>query len=168
MRLFIAINFTDEIKDALSDVIDDMRAQGIYANYVPAENLHLTLAFFGEMAAGDIPLIEEAMSRVAMPQIQLTLKGIGNFGNLLWAGLEDSKELSQYVKNLRRSLAEHGISFDKKAFKPHITLARKVQSHRTFDVHVDPVSMTAEGVSLMRSDRVNSRMRYTELFFLSQ
>ena len=167
MRLFIAINFTDEFKDALSDVMDDMRTQGIYANYVPAENLHLTLAFLGEISPGDIPLIEEAMSQVAMPQIRITLNGIGNFGNLLWAGLEENRELGQYVRNLWRALSEHGIPFDKKAFKPHITLARKVETRKTFDVHVAPVSMTADGVSLMRSDRINNRMRYTELFFLS-
>ncbi|MCR5652008.1 MAG: hypothetical protein K6F86_12605 [Lachnospiraceae bacterium] len=48
MRLFIAIQFPDRIKHALSYIQQDMQSVGIKGNYIPEENFHLTLAFIGE------------------------------------------------------------------------------------------------------------------------
>ena len=48
MRLFIAIQFPDRIKKALSYLQQDMRDIGIEGNYTKEENFHLTLVFIGE------------------------------------------------------------------------------------------------------------------------
>ena len=48
MRLFIAIQFNDEIIEALNELQEDLRDQGMEGHYSPLENLHLTLAFIGE------------------------------------------------------------------------------------------------------------------------
>ena len=53
MRLFIAIQFTDRIKKALSYLQQDMRDCGLKGNYTRDENLHLTLAFIGEYGNPD-------------------------------------------------------------------------------------------------------------------
>ena len=48
MRLFIAINLNDEMKDALMDIQDTMRTYGIRGRETVPENMHLTLAFIGD------------------------------------------------------------------------------------------------------------------------
>ena len=48
MRLFIAIQLSDEMKKALVACMHDLKKQGVEGNYVPVRNLHLTLAFIGE------------------------------------------------------------------------------------------------------------------------
>ena len=48
MRLFIAIQLNDEIREALRDMQDSMRGLGVQGNYTGPGNLHLTLAFIGE------------------------------------------------------------------------------------------------------------------------
>ena len=48
MRLFIAIPLSEEMKKALVTCMHDLKKQGVEGNYVPAQNLHLTLAFIGE------------------------------------------------------------------------------------------------------------------------
>ena len=48
MRLFTAINFDDNIKDALSAAISELKARGIRGTFTLRENLHLTLVFLGE------------------------------------------------------------------------------------------------------------------------
>ena len=44
MRLFIAIQLNDEMKDVLQDMQSYMRSRGVKGNYTKRDNLHLTLA----------------------------------------------------------------------------------------------------------------------------
>ena len=62
MRLFIAINLDDNIRDALAEMQESMRRQGVRGNYTKIENLHLTLAFIGEY--GDPDAVNEALASV--------------------------------------------------------------------------------------------------------
>ena len=48
MRLFIAINLSQEMRESLIDLQNDWYDSGVRGNYSPEENLHLTLAFIGE------------------------------------------------------------------------------------------------------------------------
>ena len=48
MRLFIAIQLDDTIKNALTGIQAALRAARVSGNYTKIENLHLTLAFIGE------------------------------------------------------------------------------------------------------------------------
>ena len=47
MRLFIAINLSQEIKETLIDLQNDWYDLGVRGNYSSEENLLLTLAFIG-------------------------------------------------------------------------------------------------------------------------
>ena len=84
MRLFIAIPLSEEMKKALVACMHDLKKQGVEGNYVPAQNLHLTLAFIGEY--DDPEKVKEVLRSVPMPPFRMSLSEKGNFGNLLWAG----------------------------------------------------------------------------------
>ena len=161
MRLFIAIRLDDCIKDALIEVQSTLRANHVGGNYTKIENLHLTLAFIGEY--GDPDRVLETMQTVPFEPIPIRLEGFGSFGDLYWCGLARQDRLTAYVKRLRRALAEAGIPFDRKRFSPHVTLLRKASFDRMPGVTVPDASMTADAVSLMRSERGKSGMIYTEL-----
>ena len=47
MRLFISIQFTDPMIDALEAFQSRLKASGVEGYYAARENLHLTLAFIG-------------------------------------------------------------------------------------------------------------------------
>lgn len=161
MRLFIAIELNDDLKDALTAVQSTLRANRVGGTYTRAENLHLTLAFIGEYGAPDRVL--KVVREVPFQPIPLRLEGFGSFGDLYWCGLAREDALTAYVRRLRRALAEAGIPFDRKRFSPHITLLRKAVFDRMPGVSVPAASMTAERVSLMRSERGKNGMVYTEL-----
>ena len=161
MRLFIAIRLDDSIKDALIEVQSTLRANHVGGNYTKIENLHLTLAFIGEY--GDPDRVLEVMRTVPFEPIPIRLEGFGSFGDLYWCGLAQQDRLTAYVKRLRRTLAETGIPFGRKHFSPHITLLRKASFDRMPGITVPSASMTADAVSLMRSERGKSGMIYTEL-----
>ena len=164
MRLFIAIQFEENILDALTDFQADLKSQGITGNYAKRENLHITLAFIGDYGNPDDVL--DAMEQVDFRPIDIKLDGVGCFGDLFWAGISDNPQLAGYVRRLRRALSEQGIPFDKKRFSPHITLIRKYSYRGGKEIPVsDPPkgSMTATRVSLMRSERGKNGMIYTEI-----
>ena len=164
MRLFIAIRLSDEIRSGLAEIQSFLRNRGVTGNFTKLENLHLTLAFIGEYA--DPENVLEAMRGVPFAPFSIRLDGFGSFGDLYWCGIGENNALSAYVKRLRRALAESGIPFDRKKFSPHITLIRKASFDRNRGfpgVTVPDVSMKADRVSLMRSDRAKSGMIYTEI-----
>lgn len=161
MRLFIAINLSQEMKESLIDLQNDWYDAGVRGNYSPEENLHLTLAFIGEYP--DPAPVIAAMNTVRFTPIPLKLRGVGAFTDLWWAGLEGSPALQAVAKRLRYALANHSIPFDRKKFNPHITLLRKPSESEIPPFAVSPASMTAERISLMRSDRGKDGMIYTEV-----
>ena len=160
MRLFIAIGLSDEMKDALVRAQNDMYDRGVRGGYTPEENMHVTLAFIGEYP--EAQTVMDALAAVSFTPFELSLEGIGCFGDLWWAGLKGSAPLEALARRVRRALAEGAIPFDKKRFSPHITLIRRASKDAS-GVAVPPASMRVDAVSLMRSERGRSGMIYTEL-----
>ena len=134
MRLFIAIQLSEEMRKALVDCLHDLKKQGVEGNYVPAQNLHLTLAFIGEYR--DPEQVKRILASVPLPAFRLALSEKGNFGNILWAGVKGNQKLKTYVKELRSALDEEGIPYDRSSFVPHITLIRKVSAKKPYQVRL--------------------------------
>ena len=82
MRLFIAINLSDDMKAALLDLQNDLYDRGVSGRYTTEENLHLTLAFIGEYP--DAEPVLDAMSTVSFKPFELALDGMGRFGDLYY------------------------------------------------------------------------------------
>ena len=158
MRLFIAIQLSDAMKDALTAAQDEMYSHGVRGNFTARENMHLTLAFIGEYP--DKEQVMDALSSVSFSSFSIALKGMGCFRDLWWAGMDESAPLTAVVRRIRRALAENEIPFDKKRFSPHITLIRKATGTMP-GIQIDKVSMPVKSISLMRSDRGKRGMIYT-------
>ena len=126
MRLFIAVELSEEMKNALRRAQDELCDHGVRGRFTPAENMHLTLAFIGEVP--DAEPVLEALSKVSFTPFSLCLEGLGCFGDLWWAGMEASDALASLARTVRHALADAGVPFDRKRFSPHITLIRKTKS----------------------------------------
>jgi len=163
MRLFIAIQLTEGIKNAIDETQARIRQRGVAGNYTPSENLHLTLAFIGEYSDPDRVL--EIITGMPFEPFEMTIQGIGSFGDLWWVGVEASQAMNDYVRRLRYALAEACIPFDRKRFSPHITILRRasLDLHKQGIQAPEGISMIADHASLMRSDRGRSGMIYTEI-----
>lgn len=164
MRLFVAIELNREMKRQLLNIQEQLRRLGVRGNYTPPENFHLTLAFIGDYPEPDSVL--EVLESLCFDPFELHLRGIGSFGELWWAGLEENEELSNLVRQLRQKLAQAGIPFDKKKFMPHITLVRKPEYKQAPDfgaLSLPQTAMRADRVSLMLSTRGKHGMIYTRL-----
>lgn len=149
MRLFVAIPLSEEIKNALVGVMHDLKKQGVEGNYVPARNLHMTLAFIGEYE--EPGRVKEILRSVPFPEFRMALTEKGNFGNVLWAGVRGNQKLQSYVKDLRTALKENGIPCADDRFVPHITLVRKARARMPYQIRLPKCGMTAKEASLMQS-----------------
>lgn len=161
MRLFIAIEFNKEIKDALLKTMHEMKKAGIGGNYVPGDNLHLTLAFIGE--SGRVADIKDAIESVKFKPFKIKLDKMGNFGNLLWAGVSGGQGLSKVASEICKSLDAKEIDYDKKPFNPHITLIRKATNAKLSGIILPNIQMEVKEISLMKSDNKGGRMVYTRI-----
>lgn len=182
MRLFIAVNFSEDIKEELYNNIEDLRDEAKKGNFSPIENLHLTLAFIGELDKRNIETVKDAMiyavSNFEYGPFEICLGNFGRFRGkrggeyLYWRGLDESKELNILQRNLVRQLEYLNIPVDNKPFKPHITLARSCVLYDDFDeeYYCDGLfdeSMTVESIELMQSEVINGRTVYTPIYSLN-
>ena len=161
MRLFIAIRLSDDMQKALVSCMHDLKKQGVEGNYVPAQNLHMTLAFIGEY--DDPGKVKEVIGKVPLPGFRLALDGQGNFGNILWAGVKGNQKLKAYVREVREALKENGSPFENDRFVPHITLIRKISAKKPYQIHLPKAEMTVKRASLMKSETKNGKVVYREM-----
>lgn len=163
MRLFISIQFNDEIKEVLAEIQKEMKKKGIHGHYTDPANMHLTLAFIGEYQ--DPEDILDIIDEIEFEPFDITLDHIGMFDQgIVWCGIKDDGSSAWIASQLRHKLAEKRIPFDRKKFSAHITLVRKAEWKGIFPViEVPETTMEIERISLMRSDRTKHGMVYTEI-----
>ena len=160
MRLFIACLPDDNVSRALINAMHDLKTAGVGGNYPAARNLHMTMAFIGEVP--DALPVKEAMKKAQFERFKLSTDGSGNFGNTLWAGVKGNQKLKMNVKTLRNQLKEDHIPFENDSFTPHITLVRKAS--RVLKFPVEKAEMEVRRISLMRSDMKDGKVSYREIF----
>jgi RNA 2',3'-cyclic 3'-phosphodiesterase len=139
VRLFVGLEIPSVVRENLAAFIKDtQREMGDLSEqlaekrvrWVRAENLHVTLKFIGEVANTKLDGIRAALSTVRGDALlDVRFRGLGFFPNearptILWTGLGASKNLQTLAEDIERSLATEGIAREKRAFVPHLTLAR--------------------------------------------
>ena len=162
-RIFIAIRFNDEFKKALVSIQDALKARGVSGNYCPYGNLHMTLVFIGERY--DLQKIGKALSEVEFKPFTLTLDRLGSFptkAGVIWCGTKENEPATTIANLLRKRLTAHGVSFSTKAFYPHISLVRH-PSQIVTDIDVPAASIKIERVFVMKSERIDGELVYSEM-----
>ncbi len=97
---------------------------------VAVEKLHLTLAFLGSVDAETQACAEDVASAVRRPAFELVLDDIGHFrrSQVVWLGSGRVPEaLAGLVADLAAGLEACGIAPERRPYRPHLTLARKVR-----------------------------------------
>ncbi|PYY15303.1 MAG: RNA 2',3'-cyclic phosphodiesterase [Acidobacteria bacterium] len=139
MRLFVAIEISPDIRARITDFI--LRTQPCLTNarWGRPEGLHITLKFLGNVADQRRNAIEEALGRIASRQFDVSLQNIGVFPNarsprVLWVGIQSGPELANLATIVDGVLVQLGFEREKRAFTPHVTLARFKEGSRTQNV----------------------------------
>ena len=162
MRLFLAIPVSPAVRAALLHTAAQMKRLGS-GTFARPENLHLTLAFLGETerlaAARDA--LDRACEKAA--PFSMAVGGLGRFDDLWWAGVEENARLEHLALEIQQTLREEGFAIERRPWKPHITLVRRWRGPDP-DLCLPDTAMSVEWVSLLKSERVDGRLVYTELY----
>ncbi len=123
-RLFVAIRPPEAIRDLLIDAMDDSPD----FRWQDDGQLHLTLRFVGEVDRPQADDLADALGRIRVEHFQLRINGVGRFeqrsSGALWAGVEPKEPVAALAAKVERVCQQVGIEPERRAFHPHITLAR--------------------------------------------
>ena len=127
MRLFIAIEISEEIKRYLAKIQEEIDNTQDKIRYVKKGQIHLTLKFLGEVQPDKIEDIKKAIKKITFSPFFAYLDKIGVFPNesyirVIWAGLKPEGPISELQKNIDENLKK--LFKKEKNFKSHLTLAR--------------------------------------------
>jgi len=129
MRLFVALDIENEIREHISSFMHEMAPLAPNVRWVNSESLHVTLKFIGEQPEQRVKEIESALARVPESFFQIAFRGTGFFptprsARVFWIGIESGPELAQLAGAVDAALLRLGIEKEKRAFSAHLTLAR--------------------------------------------
>jgi 2'-5' RNA ligase len=123
MRLFTAIMVPLPIAQQLAR-LQPQPLLGL--RLVKAEQIHLTLHFLGDTS---LSVVQQELQGFSGPAFELTMDRLGSFptaerSTTLWAGLQENKPLLELHNEIETRLVVAGYRPEKRAYRPHITLAR--------------------------------------------
>ena len=132
MRAFIAIRIPLQFREALAGEAASLVQISRHTRPVTVGNLHLTLAFLGNVASQSSDSVMSAMETAATGFQPLRL-GFGSGGTfplygvprIAWVGVTGDLEPLRKVQGaITEALRGIGVRVDKRPFSPHVTLAR--------------------------------------------
>lgn len=164
MKIFVAIQFSADVKSALLDVQSALKDCGVRGNWCSDNNLHMTMVYIGETV--EVELIQKAVDEVKFEPFEMELGKLGSFvtkyGRVIWCGVREERPLNKIAKVLRERLDAYGIRYKGTKFKPHISLLKEANMEET-DVEVERASMIVEKMVVMKSEKINGAFVYSPI-----
>lgn len=139
MRLFVAIDLPDVIKDQLEAIQGGVAG----ATWVKRHAFHITLRFLGDQIPPErLNPIMEALDKVQSPPFEIMLNGVGRFppsmrgaARVLWVGVQPQSGITELHNRIQRALDTVGFGAADHKFTAHVTLARLKTSNPTREIN---------------------------------
>ena len=170
MRAFVALELPEAFADETA-TLSRALAEACDGRFAQPENLHLTLAFLGEVGEAEARSAMAALdaARLGAGPVRLAATGLGTFGRArdatLWLGIQKDPQLMDLAARVREELSARGLPYDEKGFLPHVTLARRARLPRGgLGELAFPLPDVATRLTLFRSILSPDGARYKPLY----
>jgi 2'-5' RNA ligase len=133
MRLFVGLDIPEEVKDKLAGFIGEMRREA-NLRWSSVANLHITTKFIGEWPAERLDEMKSALATVTgIAAFPIVIRGLGWYPNphsprIFWAAVRADASLPDLARATEDAVAALGVEKEKRAYSPHLTVARIDQS----------------------------------------
>ncbi len=124
IRLFAALPVPPDVAEGLA-----RRQQGLpKARWRTAEQMHVTLCFFGEVRETDAAELDAVLGAVRVEPFELRLQGVGAFGEgaasrAVWAGVAPCEPLARLAAKCETAARQADLQVERRSYRPHLTLA---------------------------------------------
>lgn len=174
MRVFIAIEFEDEVKRYLKEVQDVVKTTTYNGHFTHYKNFHLTVKYIGEIYNGEYEELCGCIDDICSNTAPFSIK-IGDIGffnkkttNIVWVGVTRGKE--KFVKLHKRTdkiTNRSGFPPELRKFRPHITIAKKIIFNQGavaggLPYYNDEIQI--KRLTLFQSHRVDGVLTYSPLY----
>ena len=165
VRSFLAIELKEDLVPKILDVQKEFKKINANIKYVPSENMHFTLKFFGNIDEDMIEDISNSVEKVIKDysSFDLNIKDCGCFPNknvikVLWLGLDEGSPIKDLQKDLDVEFKKLGFKKERN-FISHLTIGRvkspknKKQIRETIErlENIDIGQMTVSKICLKKS-----------------
>jgi RNA 2',3'-cyclic 3'-phosphodiesterase len=129
MRLFVAIDIAEDIRQRIARFLEGVHEFAPDARWVRPESLHVTLKFIGEKPDADVDEIKKALTAIEASAIEMNFRGHGFFPTakaprVFWIGVEGGANLNAWAAAVDEKLCQLDIPRETHGYSPHLTLAR--------------------------------------------
>jgi RNA 2',3'-cyclic 3'-phosphodiesterase len=136
MRLFVAIDLDDGIRERITQFLEGVRGFAPEARWMVPESWHVTLKFIGERPEQEVENVKAALGMTGPSAFDLNFRGYGYFptprtARVFWIGVESDGKLASLATAVDASLVRLGIQKEEHEFDAHLTLARGAAGPRT-------------------------------------
>ena len=168
MRLFVAVEIGETLARRAAKLAEELERRATAAarrakvTWIPADRMHLTIRFIGEVDDGQAVMVRRALEEpLAVMPFSLTLRGAGTFPKsgtprVVWLGVTEGREqLLQVEREITARLTPLGIPEEDRPYSPHLTVARvrepaglksaglldDLTDHRIGTTHIDAITL---------------------------
>ncbi|MFZ0219007.1 MAG: RNA 2',3'-cyclic phosphodiesterase [Candidatus Aquirickettsiella sp.] len=179
LRLFFAVELNSELRQALSQLIDELKQEpwGHRVRWVHPENLHVTLRFLGTTNPEKISaLAKHAHNAInTIEPFPLQLHNIRFFPSptaprAIAADIIPTSELFELANALEEVAANLGFTPETKPYLPHLTLGRIIHHHAPNlreELNLNTNPMLVNEIVLFNSKKTEYSQSYTPLEYIS-
>lgn len=137
-RLFVGIQLPQDVQRVLDIWKGSIQKVLPFQKWTHPQDVHVTLSFLGDASAETAEALAADLRQLAAAALPLPLtlhaEGLGVFGppaapSILWAGLAgDLDALAALQREVAGVCARHGFPAEARAYRPHLTLARRYRT----------------------------------------
>jgi 2'-5' RNA ligase len=162
-RAFIAIDLTEDIILRIRETSSGLqeRMGELPVRWIPAENVHLTLKFLGDVSATNVERLAEIIRRVSLAHecFDISVGSLGVYPNLrrprvIWLGVEAPQSLYAIQRGVDQETSRLGYETKEQDFSPHLTIGRVSRGADYRELKAIGDSLEAETVGFLGAARV--------------
>lgn len=177
IRTFLAVELDEALKQEALSAVETLRKANPDFRFIPHENWHLTLHFFGSLSPAGIEQVKEGLKRAVRntAPFAITLNGFGvfpdkRFPRILWIGVEgDVDAFARLKTEIDTVIRAMGFQVEERKFYPHLTIARAREERAQAEIAFGHISFAGrvqqrvDRLTLFRSDLPAQGPKYIPL-----
>ncbi len=161
-RLFFALWPSPKVLDTLRQTQRSLEIEIKDGKPVSPANFHITLLFLGDIPEDQISALKSLAAKAPLEPCELILDRVEHWVRpavVCLVATQTPPALDNLVATMKRGLRQLGLKTEKRPFRPHLTLARKVKK-RMVGHTIEPIHWPVRDFVLVASELNREGSRY--------